>query len=220
MPSTLRIMKEEFGRADKIMQHIFAGTKPWDALFERHSFFTKDHKYYLSVVAASRSKEGSATFSGLVQSKVRHIVKGIDDGQTGIDTARPYIEYFERVHRCKDDDQAFEVSQGNLDYMIPSSELPKEGNVPANGDARIIYTTTFYIGLTLPPGKFGDHVTSDKITNDRADGTKHERSKHPVGNTGGRSADDELLEEEEREVGKRDAGAREEALHEEATGEL
>ena len=151
MPSTLRIMKEEFGRADKILQHIFSGTKNWEALFERHSFFTKDHKYYLSVVAASRTKEANSTFSGLVQSKIRHIVKGIDDGQTGIDTARPYISYFERYHRCRDD-QFHEVSQGSLDYMIPASELPAEGTAPANGDTHILYTTTFYIGLTLPPG--------------------------------------------------------------------
>ncbi|KAF1947440.1 Poly(A) polymerase [Clathrospora elynae] len=152
MPSTLRIMKEEFGRADKILQHVFAGTKKWDALFERHSFFTKDHKYYLSVVAASRTKEANSTFSGLVQSKIRHIVKGIDDGQTGVDIARPYIDYFERYHRCKDEDQIFQVCQGKLDHMIPASELPAEGTAPANGDSHIMYTTTFYIGLTLPLG--------------------------------------------------------------------
>lgn len=146
-------MKEEFGRADQIMQQIFANAKTWDALFERHSFFTKDHKYYLSVVAASRTKEASATFSGLVQSKVRHIVKGIDDGQTGISTARPYIKYFERFHRCKEE-QIPEVTQGSLDYMIPASEVPAEGSAPANGNTVIIYTTTFYIGLTLPPGMF------------------------------------------------------------------
>lgn len=161
MPSTLRIMKDEFGRADKIMQHIFAGTRSWDSLFERHSFFTKDHKYYLSVVAASRTKEASATFSGLVQSKVRHIVKGIDDGQTGIATARPYIEYFERVHRCKDDSQVDEVIKGSLDYMIQPSEMPAEGNAPANGESILMYTTNFYIGLTLPSGML---TSSDQPT--------------------------------------------------------
>jgi len=152
MPSTLRIMKEEFGRADKILQDIFANKKEWNALFERHSFFTKDHRYYLSVVAASRTKEANSTFSGLVQSKIRHIVKGIDDGQTGIATARPYIEYFERIHRCTDD-QFLDVSQGSLDYMIPASELTAEGAAEANGDTTIVYTTTFYIGLTLPTGE-------------------------------------------------------------------
>lgn len=154
MPSTLRILQEEFGRADKIVQHIFAGSKTWDALFERHTFFTKDHKYYLSIVAACRTKAASAIFSGLVQSKVRWIVKHIDDGQTGIETARPYTEYFERVHRCKNEDEVEKVNQGNLDYVIPASEVPADGSTPANGEAHIIYTTTFYIGLLVPPGMF------------------------------------------------------------------
>jgi poly(A) polymerase len=178
MPSTLRIMKEEFGRADKILQHIFSGTKDWDSLFERHSFFTKDHKYYLSVVAASRNKEANSTFSGLVQSKIRHIVKGIDDGQTGIHTARPYIKYFERYHRCKDE-QFHEVTQGSLDYMIPASEVPAEGTEPANGETHIIYTTTFYIGLTLPPdatksldisypvSQFRNYITDSDLYDDK-----------------------------------------------------
>ncbi|CAO2652415.1 Nn.00g006980.m01.CDS01 [Neocucurbitaria sp. VM-36] len=178
MPSTLRIMQAEFGRADKIVQHIFAGAKSWDALFERHTFFTKDHKYYLSVVAASRTKEASATFSGLVQSKVRWIVKHIDDGQTGIETARPYIEYFERVHRCKNEEQVDKVSQGNLDYMIPASEVPAEGSAPANGEAHLVYTTTFYIGLAIPPegaksldisypvGRFRDMVRESQLYDD------------------------------------------------------
>lgn len=157
MPSTLRIMQEEFQRADQIMQHIFAGTKGWDALFERHSFFTKDHKYYLTVVAASRTQEAHERFNGLVQSKVRHIVKGIDDGQTGIDTARPYPKCFERVHKCTDEDQVFEVSQGSLQHIIPASEVPPEGSAPegsapANGDTQFMYTASFYIGLTVTTG--------------------------------------------------------------------
>jgi poly(A) polymerase len=152
MPSTLQTMKDEFGRADKIVQHIFAGSKGWDSLFQRHTFFTKDHKYYLSVVAASRTKEASATFSGLVQAKVRLIVKNIDDGQTGIELARPYPDYFERVHRCKNEDEVDKVFQGNLDFKIETPSVPDEGAENSNGDGQLIYTSTFYIGLVIPPG--------------------------------------------------------------------
>lgn len=179
MPSTLRIMQEEFGRADKIAQHIFAGSKTWDSLFERHSFFTKDHKYYLSVVAASRNKEASSTFSGLVQSKVRLIVKNIDDGQTGIQTARPYPDYFERVHRCKNEDEVDKVSQGNLDFMIPASAVPTEGTEPANGDAHIIYTATFYIGLVIPPGTC-TYQSMCSAANCRSEGAKSLDISYPV----------------------------------------
>jgi poly(A) polymerase len=146
--STKQIMMEEFVRADRIVRDVYDGKTSWEALFHRHSFFTKDHKYYLSVIAASRTKEADLTFHGLVQSKVRILVQGIDDGQTGIDVARPYTEGFERVHRCKNEDQVDAVTKGSLDYMIPASEVPEAGTT----EDHIIYTTTFYIGLRLPLG--------------------------------------------------------------------
>ena len=146
--STKQVMMEEFQRADRIVRDVYAGRKSWATLFDRHSFFTQDHKYYLSVVAASRSKEDNSTFSGLVQSKVRILVTGIDEGQTGIDVARPYNDSFERYHRCRTEEQVEEVKKGSLDYMISSSEAP-EALTP---EETIMYTTTFYIGLTLPLG--------------------------------------------------------------------
>src|SRR5688500_13842387 len=75
MHSTMKVMMEEFKRADAIVNQIHTGRKAWADLFERHTFFTKDHKYYLSVVAASRTKEAHDMFAGLVQSKVRLLVK-------------------------------------------------------------------------------------------------------------------------------------------------
>jgi poly(A) polymerase len=141
-------MMEEFVRADKIVRDVHNGQGTWEALFNRHSFFTHDHKYYLSVIAASRTKEADVTFHGLVQSKVRILVSGIDDGQTGIDIARPFPEGFERVHRCKDEDQVEAVTKGSLDYMISASDIPAAGTT----EDHIIYTMTFYIGLRLPKG--------------------------------------------------------------------
>jgi poly(A) polymerase len=141
---------EEFTRADSIVRDVYEGKASWKALFNRHSFFTKDHKYYLSVIAASRTKEADLTFHGLVQSKVRILVTGIDDGQTGIDIARPYIDGFDRVHRCKNEDQVDAVTKGSLEYMIPASDVPE----PGTSADHIIYTCTFYIGLRLPLGMY------------------------------------------------------------------
>ncbi|KAH7407037.1 Poly(A) polymerase central domain-containing protein [Phaeosphaeria sp. MPI-PUGE-AT-0046c] len=148
-PSTKQIMMEEFQRADGIVRDVYSGVTTWDALFKRHSFFTKDHKYYLSVIAASRTKEADMTFHGLVQSRVRILVQGIDDGLTGIEVARPYTSGIERVHRCKDEDQVEAVTKGSLNYMIPASEVPEPGTT----EDHIIYTMTFYIGLRLPAEK-------------------------------------------------------------------
>lgn len=147
-PSTKQIMMEEFQRADGIVRDVYSGVTTWDALFRRHSFFTKDHKYYLSVIAASRTKEADATFHGLVQSRVRILVQGIDDGLTGIEVARPYTAGIERVHRCKDEDQVEAVTKGSLNHVIPASDVPEPGTT----EDHIIYTMTFYIGLRLPAG--------------------------------------------------------------------
>jgi poly(A) polymerase len=146
--STKDVMMNEFLRADGIVRDVYAGQKSWNALFERTSFFTQDHKYYLSVIAASRTKEAHNTFSGLVQSKVRLLVVGIDEGQTGIDIARPYINGFERRHRCQTEEQVQEVFKGSLDYMIPESQVPEE----VKQEDGFIFTMTFYIGLQLPIG--------------------------------------------------------------------
>lgn len=156
MHSTMRIMMDEFKRADEIVGQIQAGKKTWSDLFERHTFFTKDHKYYLSIIAASRTREAHETFAGLVQSKVRLLVKAIDEGDAGVAIARPYIKPFERTHHCQNEDEVDRVVQGNLDYVVrrglPTVREVKE-NKNENKDIHVIYTSTFYIGLTLPEGK-------------------------------------------------------------------
>ncbi|KAF2466457.1 Poly(A) polymeras-like protein [Lindgomyces ingoldianus] len=155
MHSTKAIMLEEFTRAEKIVNLIIAGKKTWGDLFERHTFFTKDHKYYLSVIAACRTKESHELFAGLVQSKVRLLVKGIDDSGAGVEIARPYVKSFERVHRCHTEEQIDRIIQGNMAFQISSEEAAVNGSSEKaeNGEnaeeVHTIYTTTFYIGLTL-----------------------------------------------------------------------
>ncbi|KAF2749397.1 Poly(A) polymerase [Sporormia fimetaria CBS 119925] len=152
MHSTKGVLLEEFQRADNLVNQIHAGRKSWMDLFDGHTFFTKDHKYYLSVVAASRNKEAHGTFSGLVQSKVRLLVKGIEDGDAGVDRARAFTKGFERVHRCRNEDEIDRVVQGNLEYQV-KDQLENGASNGDGGDYHTIYTTTFYIGLTLPEGK-------------------------------------------------------------------
>jgi poly(A) polymerase len=153
MRSTKKVMLEEFKRADAIVNQIHAGKKTWADLFERHTFFTKDHKYYLSVVAASRTKEAHDMFAGLVQSKVRLLVKGIEDGDAGVDIARPYVKAVDRVHGCQNEDEVDRVIQGNTDYQIKA-----EDGADTSKYQHVIYTSTFYVGLTLPEGKFNFYI--------------------------------------------------------------
>ncbi|KAF2864988.1 Poly(A) polymerase central domain-containing protein [Massariosphaeria phaeospora] len=156
MHSTKAVMLDEFKRADSIMTEIAGNKKTWDDLFHRHTFFTTDHKYYLSVVATSTTKEAHATFAGLVQSKVRILVKGIDESDDGVKIARPYTKSFDRTHRSKNDEDTERVKQGSLDYMVNDDPELAESVQPTNGDAdngpQTIYTSTWYIGLTLSEG--------------------------------------------------------------------
>ncbi|KAH6644688.1 Poly(A) polymeras-like protein [Boeremia exigua] len=153
MHSTLDVMREEFERADQLINSgsgVLEGKKQWKDLFNKHTFFTKDHKYYLSVVAASRTEKAHSTFSGLVQSKFRLLCKNIEDGQCGIDIARPWMKGISRVHRYENEEEADKIIQGNTDHQIPASEVPTvaSGEEPPSG---IMYTTTFYVGLKLKP---------------------------------------------------------------------
>ena len=154
MHSTLSIMRDEFDRADVLINGqngIIEGKKQWRDLFEKHTFFTKDHKYYLSVVAASRTEKAHGTFSGLVQSKFRLLCKNIEDGQCGIEIARPWMKGIDRFHRYENEEQADKIIQGNLDCQIPKSDVPATSHGDESPEG-IMYTTTFYVGLKLKPG--------------------------------------------------------------------
>lgn len=156
MHTTKDIMLKEFKRAEELLNFIQDGKKGWPDLFSPSTFFTKDHKYYLSVIAASRASEGGKehdAFAGLVTSKVRVIVKGIEDGDAGIDLARLYPHAFDRIHQCETEDQIDRIKQGSLDYLVKKDTVAAGGE-SSNGESakkrHTIHTSTFYIGLTLP----------------------------------------------------------------------
>lgn len=180
--STKIIIMREITRAHDVAAQIMDGKRPWKDLFEKHTFFTKGYKYYLSIVSASRNKDSQSKWSGLVQSKVRRLVTGIEmtpDAQ--VEIAHPFNKGFERVHQCKTEQEVDQVLQGDLKYQVEKTETTDEtknivqaaaaedgegkGNVPiTNGDApkvdeaadgtSTIYTTTYYVGIELQPGMF------------------------------------------------------------------
>jgi poly(A) polymerase len=150
--STMALMMSEFERADNIINSITTEGRPWNDLFQRHTFFTKNHKYYLAVHAICTTKLAHDQFSGLVKSKVRILAKSIDEGQTNIKYAITYMDGFDRVHRCENEEQLDQVKQGQMQYKIDQDQVTKEDDAKlADGEwPKVIYTTTFYIGLTMP----------------------------------------------------------------------
>lgn len=160
----------ELARASALMTEIFAKKKSWKDLFEKHTFFTKDYKYYLSVNCASRSKEAQQVWSGHVQSKVRRLVSNIENSDTGVSIAHPYVKGFQRIHKCKTEEEYDQILHGELKYQIAETTTEDSGlaavladqesddagaqskatqpEIDADGNM-IIHTTTYYVGLEL-----------------------------------------------------------------------
>ncbi|KAF7117112.1 hypothetical protein CNMCM5793_005796 [Aspergillus hiratsukae] len=171
--STKAVILRELQRGGDIVDKIFLKQLTWNDLFARHSFFTQDYKYYLSITASSRTKEAESVWSGLVESKIRHLVGALDRKPT-IALAHPFPKGFERVHIVSNEEEAEAVKNGSTKYQdkgtktettdetkdaahqaaalsgVENAEVePVAKN--ANGDSHIIYTTTYYIGLELKP---------------------------------------------------------------------
>lgn len=181
--STKKIIHRELHRARIITNQIVSGHLKWKDLFKKHTFFSEGYKYYLSIVAASKTKEAQLIWSGLVESKVRRLVTGMESSQSNVEIAHPFNKGFERVHRCKNDDEIDRVLQGSLDFQAAdiktettdathdpalkvadgnndSTSPPKteeegvETIKKENGEVlQMIYTTTYYIGIELIPGR-------------------------------------------------------------------
>jgi poly(A) polymerase len=156
-----------------MVDKIFAKQLTWNDLFTIHTFFSKDYKYYLQITASSKTKDAQSVWSGLVESKLRHLVGALDRKST-IAIAHPFPKGFERTHVVKDDAEAEQVKNGSTKFQAQgtSTETTDQTNDPnhnaaaengaqdaqvpdiaSNGesDSRTIYTTTYYIGLDLKP---------------------------------------------------------------------
>jgi poly(A) polymerase len=158
----MAVILKELDRANEIANSIVTGKKTWSDLFTKHTFFTKDYKYYLSIVSGSLTKEAQQIWSGLVQSKVRRLVAGIERLETGVKIAHPFNKGFDRVHLCKTSEEIDQVFQGNLQHQLTEEEIEK-ADIPKDAEyPRLIYTTTYYVGLQLETGEGGRYSAKAK----------------------------------------------------------
>jgi poly(A) polymerase len=163
--STKEIIQRELQRGGNITDQIMMGKAQWKDLFVKHTFFTEGYKYYLSVISASTTREAQNIWSGLVESKVRLLVVGLE-GHESIALAHPFNKGFERVHECKTEEEIEKAKSGSLEFQI--QDVPTETTGPGavkdeklNGDVKLengskatfVFTTTYYIGLELQEGK-------------------------------------------------------------------
>lgn len=165
-PSTKEVIIRELKAGGVIYGDIYHGRKTWKSLFAKHTFFTGSYKYYLSVIAMSRSFAASQIWSGLVHSKVRRLVTAIENADSGVAIAHPFPDGFDRVHKCKTEEEVDQVLHGDLKFAVKLTDEQVEARNQAekdsiknnvdpkqtpevDGDVRTIYTTTYYIGLEL-----------------------------------------------------------------------
>jgi poly(A) polymerase len=174
------VLMREMERAESIVRSIYDSGRPWKDLFQRHSFFTDAYKHYICVVTAGRTKEAQQAWSGLVESKVKWLISGIElSDAKSVELVQPFNKGFNRVHQCEDNDEVEKTLDGCLDFQVKEikTETTEEAGdikaqaaaqtdtdgqeVPAtNGSAPVetdgpysIWTTTFYLGIGLKKGR-------------------------------------------------------------------
>lgn len=163
------VIQRELEKGFVVADGIFKGTHTWADLFKKHSFFTADHRYYLSIIASSSDADAAKSWSGLVESRVRHLVMQLELQSDIISLARPYTKGFKRTHKIENPDQLADVRKGSMKYKAEETttvETTDPELVTANGDgaavpdsgdtkttngegSQTVYTYTFYIGLDL-----------------------------------------------------------------------
>lgn len=179
-PSAQTIIIRELDRADKICGEIMdKGDKQWKHLFEDHTFFTKDFKYYLSIVSGSLNENAQGDWKGLIQSKVRLLLTDMERNTPDVAIARAYTKGYERAHRVRTDEEKDQVMQGSTKYQVSKTETVEEAQnvkqltseqtstdnveLPPSHNEKpdekedgmiTVWTTTYYIGIELVPGTF------------------------------------------------------------------
>ncbi|TQS32881.1 hypothetical protein Golomagni_06790 [Golovinomyces magnicellulatus] len=165
--SSMTIIKAELQRGLEITEKIMVNKLPWSDLFVKHTFFTNDFKYYISVISSAKTRDTQNIWSGYIESKVRMLVQKLEQ-HPHIQLARPFNKGYSRKHLCKTDKEIEEVQEGSLAYIIAdnadeekaaeedqTNDEQTEGEEPKAAEAEgptEVFTTTHYIGLQLEEG--------------------------------------------------------------------
>jgi poly(A) polymerase len=78
--STRAIMIEEIRRSYDITQEIFEGHGDWNKLFDPLNFFQR-YKHFIVLIASTPVKDQYMDWVRLVESKIRHLVLGLEKNQ-------------------------------------------------------------------------------------------------------------------------------------------
>lgn len=128
------------------MNKIIFEHAPWAALFAKDDFFSR-YKHYLQVIVASDTEERHLRWSGLVESRIRHLVSKLERVDNLL-LAHPYIKGFDKVIHYR---TAVEKDDAAHGIIHPPADVQADGMEDIQEPPKAIYTSTFYIGLDIPP---------------------------------------------------------------------
>ncbi|EME86652.1 uncharacterized protein MYCFIDRAFT_49534 [Pseudocercospora fijiensis CIRAD86] len=178
-PSTMAVLKKESDRGEKIMNEIYEGKRPWKDLFAKHTFFSDAYQHYICIITAARTKDAQQAWSGLVQSRVKRLLAGIEQSDAdSVKLVQPFNKGIARRHECKSEADIEKTLAGGLECQVGESKTADQsaevkaqvaaheeddGSTLANAAAdgttiekkdniTEIWTTTFYLGIELIKG--------------------------------------------------------------------
>lgn len=145
-PSTKAVILRELERGYEIMTGVFDNGKPWKDLFVKHNFFTTAYLHYICVITAAKTKDAQQAWSGLVQSRLRRLVQGIEMSDAdSVKLVQPFNKGVERRHECKNDSDLEKTLQGSLDCQVgdpkttaESADIKMQAAALADADAAIV----------------------------------------------------------------------------------
>ncbi|KAI1719581.1 poly(A) polymerase central domain-containing protein [Ditylenchus destructor] len=75
--STRQVITNEFEEGLQTMIEIINGAAPWTKLFDPVNFFSR-YKHFIVLLCVTETDEDHLIFCGLVESKIRHLVSGLE----------------------------------------------------------------------------------------------------------------------------------------------
>ncbi|KAI9234042.1 MAG: poly-A polymerase [Podila humilis] len=148
--STKAVMLSEFKDAADLVNKIMVERQPWSDLFKKGDFFTR-YTHYIQIIASSDSEERHLRWSGLVESRIRRLVMGLERIDNVV-LAHPYIKGFDKVIQYRTAAEKEDAAHGTLK---PRPNAESEPPVTALEETGTIYTSTFYIGLCIASREAG-----------------------------------------------------------------
>ncbi|KZT42918.1 Poly(A) polymerase [Sistotremastrum suecicum HHB10207 ss-3] len=148
--STHKVMTDEFRKAAEIVDQVMVDKAQWSQLFAKHDFFHK-YRYYLQITASSGDADTQIKWSGTVESRLRQLVMKLEFVESLI-LAHPFTKGFEQVYFVTDEAELNAASSGEI---WDSFKKRTAKDIEGEEGGRAVFTTTFYIGLSIEPKPVG-----------------------------------------------------------------